>query len=335
MIRTFRHSLSLLFRPAIDALWRGRHLPWAMRWRLMTFQPMSVLLNAVISLPYLFSRPFEVDYIPVGSDRELRVLVFKQPNPSSQSNNTNGRRLRPLHVDCHPGGFIGGYPEADAPWCDLVARRTGAVVVALSYRLAPVDPFPAAPDDVDAAIAWLHANAASRYGADPSLMTVSGASAGGTLALAATQAPACHAPAETAIKGSVTFYSPVDLRPAPWEKPKIDGIDKNPMDFLLPLYESYAGPSKATMGDSPRMNPTLAKLETLPPKMLFVVARIDILPKEILEFVERIKAESEAKGETGRKISSLWMEDVFHGFLDGKFNSQHWMDHEPRVSRES
>lgn len=318
MIRTARHVLSLLFRPAIDALWRGRHLPWTLRWRLLAFQPLSVLLNALTSVPYLFSRPFKVDYIPVGSGRELRVLVFKQADPSGKENGARGRPLRPLHVDAHPGGFVGGYPEADAPWCDLVARRTGAVVVALSYRLAPVDPFPAAPDDVDAAIAWLQANAASKYGADPTLMTVSGSSAGGTLVLAATQAPACHAPAETAIKGSVTFYGPVDMRPAPWEKPKIEGIDKDPMAFMQPLFDSYAGPVKATMGDSPRMNPTLAKLETLPPKMLFVVPRMDILPKEILEFVQRIKEESEAKGETWRKISSFWMEDMFHGFLEGE-----------------
>ena len=235
----------------------------------------------------------------------------------------HGRSLRPLHVDCHPGGFVGGYPESNVPWCDLVARRTGAVVVALSYRLAPVDPFPAAPDDVDAAIRWLQANAASRYGADPELMTISGASAGGTLALAATQAPACHAPAATAIKAVVTFYAPVDMRPAPWEKSKIEGVDKDPMAFMQMLYDSYAAPCKATLGDSPRMNPTLAKLETLPPRMLFVVPRIDILPKEILEFVGRLQTESEAKEEVGRKIESFWMEDMFHGFLEGMCCSSH------------
>ena len=154
-MRTARHVLSVLFRPSIDALWRGRHLPWTLRWRLLAFQPFSVLLNSLVTVSYLFSRPFWVDYIPVESGRELRVLVFTGSNEDQQD---GGRPLRPLHVDCHPGGFMGGYPESDAPWCDLVARRTGAVVVALSYRLAPVDPFPAASDDVDAAIAWLHAN---------------------------------------------------------------------------------------------------------------------------------------------------------------------------------
>lgn len=325
MIRSLRHLISLLFRPAIDALWRGRHLPWSLRWRLLAFQPLSVILNAIDHVPFLFGRPFEVDYIPVAPGRELRVLVYKTPASSEQRTDAQGSSLRPLHVDCHPGGFVGGYPEADAPWCDLVARRTGAVVVALSYRLAPVDPFPAAPDDVDAAIAWLQANAASRYGADPKLMTVSGSSAGGTLVLAATQAVACHAPAETAIKGAISFYGPVDMRPAPWEKPRPNEIDSDPMAFMEALFNSYAEPTKATMGDSPRMNPTLAALETLPPKMLFVVPRLDVLPKEILEFVERIKKESEAKGETNRKIEYLWLQDLFHGFLESRFRS---MSHE-------
>jgi acetyl esterase/lipase len=317
MIRTVRHVISLLFRPAIDALWRGRHLSWSLRWRLLAYQPLSVLINILfITAPYVFSRPFEVHYIPIAAGRELRVLVYKKPHPSDRTGSDRAS-LRPLHVDCHAGGFIGGYPESNAPWCDLVAQRTGAVVISLSYRLAPVDPFPAAPDDVDAAIAWLQANAASRYGADPKLMTVSGASAGGTLALAATQAPACHAPAETAIKGAVTFYGPVDMRPAPWEKPKLEGFEWDPLAFMQPLYDSYAAPTKATMGDSPRMNPCLATLETLPPKMLFVVPRMDILPKEILEFVERLQKESEAKGEENRKIEYLWLEDLFHGFLEG------------------
>lgn len=318
MIRTLQHVISLLFRPAIDALWRGRHLPWGLRWRLLAFQPLSVLINALVSAPYIFSRPFEVEYIPIAAGRELRVLVYKKPHPSGKTIDAQGRSsLRPLHVDCHAGGFVGGYPESSAPWCDLVARRTGAVVVSLSYRLAPVDPFPAAPDDVDAAIAWLHANAASRYGADPTLMTVSGASAGGTLALAATQAPACHAPADTAIKGAVTFYSPMDMRPAPWEKPKLEGFESDPLAFMQPLYDSYAAPTKVTLGDSPRMNPCLAALETLPPKMLFVVPRMDILPKEILDFVERLQKESAAKGERDRKIEYLWLQDLFHGFLEG------------------
>ncbi|KAH7303776.1 Alpha/Beta hydrolase protein [Stachybotrys elegans] len=318
MLRTLAHIVSLFLRPTLDALWYGRHLPWTLRWRLLVFQPLSLLGNALITLPYLFRRPFTVDYIPAGSDRELRVLVFKHPRRLALEDNTRpGRPLRPLHVDCHSGGFVGGYPESAAPFCDHLARTTGAVVVSLSYRLAPVHPFPAAIDDVDAAIAWLQTNAASRFGADPTLMTVSGHSAGGNLALAATQAPACHAPADTAIKASVTFYAPVDMRPTPWEKPQSGDLPEwDPLSFMCPLFDSYAAPRKADMGESPRMNPIMAALETLPEKMLLVVPKADILVKEQLEFVERVKREIEDRGERKRSIETMWVEDQFHGYLE-------------------
>ena len=40
-----------------------------------------------------------------------------------------------------------------------------------------------------------------------------GSSAGGNLALAACQQPACQYPSKTAVRASVTFYSPVGIVP--------------------------------------------------------------------------------------------------------------------------
>ncbi|KAH6986593.1 hypothetical protein EDB80DRAFT_731716 [Ilyonectria destructans] len=102
MPRTLNHIVSLCLKPTLDALWYGRHLPWTLRWRLLAFQPFSLLTNALNALRYLFHRPFTVDYIPAGPNRDLRVLVFKHPRPSSDSDARLGcflRPLRPLHVD--------------------------------------------------------------------------------------------------------------------------------------------------------------------------------------------------------------------------------------------
>lgn len=269
--------------------------------------------------PYLFRRPFKVDYIPVAPGREVRVLVYNAPkNRRTDKRTDEAQPLRPLHVDGHAGGFIGGYPDASVPWCDLVAKRTGAVVVSLSYRLAPVHPFPAGPDDVDAAIAWLHENAASRYGADPNLMTVSGISVGGTLVLAATQQPACHAPAPTAIKAYVGFYPVLDALTPPWEKPRPDDMPFNALSFLEVLFASYPGPDRATTGKSPRMNPGLAPLHTLPKRMLIVMPRLDVLNKEILDFGARVQEECKKTGDTEHSLDIEYVADEFHGYLDGK-----------------
>jgi acetyl esterase/lipase len=114
-----------------------------------------------------------------------------------------------LHLDVHGGAFLGGLPESDAYFCDALAQQTGAVVISVSYRYAPVHAFPAAIDDVDAVVRYLQTHAAERFGADPELLTVSGFSAGGNLVLAGSQAVGCHGLASTAMKASVTFYAPV------------------------------------------------------------------------------------------------------------------------------
>ncbi|RMZ88050.1 hypothetical protein DV736_g4717, partial [Chaetothyriales sp. CBS 134916] len=324
ILRPLRHFISLALRPTLDALWYGRHLPWNLRWRLLAFQPLHVLGNISIIGPYVFFQPFTVDYIPVALDREVRVLVFRPPengnDKKADTASSQAHALRPLHITCHGGGFIGGYPESEAQFCTYLAASTGAIIISLSYHLAPVHPFPAAIDDIDAAVAWLRKNAPSRYGADSSLITVSGSSAGGALMLSATQAEALTTAMgqDTSFKAYVGFYPPIDLRPAPWEKPKpADNIIQNdPLSWLQPLYNSYAGPRKADMSNSPRMNPCLADAATLPKRMLIVIPRIDILPKELFDFVERVKRDDDARGDTTRTLETLYLEDMFHGFVE-------------------
>ncbi|KAF6813525.1 lipase esterase family [Colletotrichum sojae] len=308
MLRTIKDIAIAHFRPALDAIFFGRHIHWTLRWRLLALQPIIFLTHSLALAPYFFRRPYTVRYIPVSHDRSLRVLVFEAPGTGTGRND-----LRPLHVDCHPGGFVGGIPEADAPFCELVAKQTGAVVVALSYRLAPVHPFPAAIDDVDAALAWLRTHAEVKLGADPRLMTVSGASAGGNLVLAASQ----RVPAEFAMRASVTYYAPVDLRPRPEKKPRPANLPAtDPMSFMLPLYDSYAAPAKAENWENPRMSPCLSREESLPERMLLVVAAIDITVHEQLTFVERVKREREEKGKDGGTFEASYVEDAFHGCLE-------------------
>jgi len=90
-------------------------------------------------------------------------------------------QLMPAILWIHGGGFIMGSPAQDDGLATRFARELGATVVAPSYRLGPEHPFPAAIDDLYAALEWLHANAeALRVRTDR--IAVAGASAGGGLA---------------------------------------------------------------------------------------------------------------------------------------------------------
>ena len=94
---------------------------------------------------------------------------------------------RPCLVWMHGGAFIAGnldMPEAD--WFSReVARRAGAVVVSVDYRLCNDGVhYPVPHDDVVAAIRWACQNASS-LGIDPGQVSTGGASAGANLAAGA------------------------------------------------------------------------------------------------------------------------------------------------------
>ncbi|KAJ9667779.1 hypothetical protein H2201_001965 [Coniosporium apollinis] len=259
-------------------------------------------------LPWVFSNRYTVHQIPTREGRSVRAIVFQPPQRS------NLNRLRPLHINIHSGGFIGGIAEGNASFCALISDRTGAVVVSPEHRAAPRHTFPAAHDDIDDVISFLLKNAVSMFRADPKLLTVSGSSAGCNLALAASQQKACQPPADTAIKASVTFYAPVDLRLPPQSKPIPPNYPtRDPLSYLLPLYDAYAGPSRTANLSNPRLHPILAAADTLPRDMLFIIPTIDILLHEQLTFVERLKRETEG---SGRRIESRLVEGQWHGWAE-------------------
>jgi acetyl esterase/lipase len=96
----------------------------------------------------------------------------------------------PVIVWAHGGGWITASKD-DQPVPDYLLRqitRRNFVVASIDYRLAgwtadgtPVNPFPAAVEDVKTAIRFVKASA-SRFGLDPDMVFVAGHSAGGQLA---------------------------------------------------------------------------------------------------------------------------------------------------------
>ncbi|MCB0926455.1 MAG: alpha/beta hydrolase [Mycolicibacterium insubricum] len=115
------------------------------------------------------------DYSIDGPGGPVGLRIYTPPNAIAG---------HPVVVFLHGGGFVLG----DLDSYDAAAREhavgADAIVVSVDYRLAPEHPFPAAPDDVWAALEWTALNAPS-FGGDAKLIAVAGDSAGANLAAGA------------------------------------------------------------------------------------------------------------------------------------------------------
>jgi acetyl esterase/lipase len=134
-----------------------------------------------------------VVYARVNS-QDLRLDVYPPPRGGPA----------PGVLVIHGGSWQGGDSGQLAALNRYLAAR-GYLVAALNYRFAPTWIFPAALEDVRAALGYLQANAAT-IGLDPQRIALLGRSAGGQLALLA-----AYAVADPAIKGVVSFYGPADM----------------------------------------------------------------------------------------------------------------------------
>jgi acetyl esterase/lipase len=103
-----------------------------------------------------------------GPAGPLRLRVFVPPE------------VRAVYLDVHGGGFFMGAPEMDDAGNAALAKRAQVATVAVGYRLAPEHPYPAGPEDCEAAALWLLANARREFGTERLL--IGGGSAGANLA---------------------------------------------------------------------------------------------------------------------------------------------------------
>ncbi len=84
-----------------------------------------------------------------------------------------------LHL--HFGGWTLGSNDMHDWFFERIADATGLSVVSVDYKLAPEFPYPAGPDDCEAAALWLTREAGARFGG--TVLAIGGESAGAHLAV--------------------------------------------------------------------------------------------------------------------------------------------------------
>jgi acetyl esterase len=110
---------------------------------------------------------------PAGAPK-VRILLYRPKNITD--------RL-PILLHFHGGAFCYLHPDTFAGMEANWSLGHQCVVVSVDYRLAPEDPFPAAPEDCYAALEWVAASA-DELRIDLDRLVVTGGSAGGALTAA-------------------------------------------------------------------------------------------------------------------------------------------------------
>lgn len=233
------------------------------------------------------------EYTILSSQGDTPVFVI-----SSETGNVN----RPLILNFHGGGFLGGRFPRDELFCRKLAYVHDAVVLDVDYKLAPQHPYPTAVlESWDVAL-WAKEHA-HELGADPEKMVLIGHSSGGNLV-----AGICMRGGATGLLKpycAIIDCAPMDLATDPAMKER--SICDMPAEQAKMYNEKYIAPELAK---DPYVSPLFAPDELLVafPETLIITAGEDTLCAEAEEFARRLV-------KVGICVTVQRFTDSVHGFI--------------------
>ncbi len=178
---------------------------------------------------------------------------------------------RGVYLHIHGGGWTWGAPDEQDPGLERLAER-GFACLSVRYRLAPEHPYPAAPDDCEAAALWLVGEGARMFGT--SLFAIGGESAGAHLSLV-TMLRLRDRHGLTPFSGANLFAGCYDLTLTPsvrnWGSEK---LILNTRDLGI-FMDNFCGPERDRR--DPDISPLYADLRGLPRALLSVGTRDPLL----------------------------------------------------------
>lgn len=200
-------------------------------------------------------------------------------------------RLDPVLVYFHGGGWVIGDLDSHDVLCRQIADRSGVMVIAVDYRLAPEHRFPAAVDDAFAATAWIAGNARG-LGVDASRIAVGGDSAGGNLAtvvaLMARDAARSGARAP-GVAFQLLIYPSVDMSMTQMSHQEHGDVLPLTTPVMHWFRDHYLGETPDQYVADWRASPLSADLKGLPPAWV-VTAGYDVLLDEGIDYVDRLRS---------------------------------------------
>ena len=210
------------------------------------------------------------------------------------------REPGPAMVFFHGGGFVIGDLDSHEPYCAEAARQLDMPVIAIDYRLAPEHPFPAAPDDCEAAARWV-AGSPAELGRAVTSLVLSGDSAGGNLTIVTMQALR-EKPAAVPVIVQYPIYPATDAHEG---YPSYSAHKKDKLlteESMKWFFDSYAAPEGHL-----RVAPLRHSHEGTPPTLV-LTAGLDPIR-------DQGRAYAAALAQAGITVSYREAEGNIHGFI--------------------
>lgn len=237
--------------------------------------------------------------------RELAVIKdLACPGPAGEIplrfyDARESREPGPAVMFFHGGGFVIGDLDSHHSLCTEIAAELDLPVIAVHYRLAPEHPFPAAPDDCEAASRWV-ATSPEALGRSITGLIPMGDSAGGNLTIVVTQALAAE-PAAVPVVLQVPIYPLSDDKPdhASFQQ-FADGfvLTAETMNWFSDAYQAEPG--------HPRAYPIYGNHADTPPTVLVTASLDPIRDSGRVYGAELIRA--------GAEVVFLEMKGTTHAF---------------------
>lgn len=192
---------------------------------------------------------------------------------------SHGTEKLPLLIYFHGGGWTFGSINSCSRYCDAMAASGKVKVIAVDYRLAPENPFPAGLEDCINSVLYAIENSDS-LGIDCRQITLGGDSSGGNLAISTALSDTIAGK----IKSLILFY-PVTKAFADgsesWKKYGAGyGLDSDLMTAFNDAYARNANPKDSRISVGLSDENVMDKL----PETLLIAAGRDILRDQGVEF---------------------------------------------------
>lgn len=183
--------------------------------------------------------------------------------------------IRAAYLQIHGGGFYMDSASRSDARNALLADAAGVAVVSVDYRLAPENPWPAAPDDCETAALWLIESAEELFGS--ARLLIGGASAGANLAMATLLRLRDRGQVEPFV-GAILEFGAYDLSgQSPSGRAYAD-------EWFIQAYAGHVADRTI-----PDLSPLYGDLHGLPPTLV-VVGSADILLEDSLAMAARLSA---------------------------------------------